>query len=643
MGRRGRFALLAASLASCAAVLVGPSVLAQSSSENMLAVRTIDGTDRENVAITFLYTGEPGDLNDLTIREDGANKKITEVTPLAKTEQGLGTVYVVDLSATMEDDGALTNVKQGLAEVAEALPPGDEMAIVSFSDAVVVETAFTDSQEQLADTIDDLAAPSDGKRATWDGLRKATGLFDARPELQPNLVLVTNGNDDASTSSADAARASVVSSGAALFTIEVDNGQELDAIPFKTIMDRTGGASFPAKGEAVTSAFVDANATLRSQYVATYPSSVRQGQVDVALSVGSLERQAAYVAGATATGAATAEVVAPPKPFGPDFLRGSAGGALAFVLVGLAVGLLTWAAVSLVSAGDESLNAFLKPYSEGPTPEVEGDGALAQTALMQRAVELTEEFAERQGILVKVEHALERADLPLRAAEALFFYVVGALLVTVMFGVLMGLVPGLLVGLIALMLPPALVNFKAGRRAKAFNASLPDTLQLLSGSLRAGYSLVQGIEAVSREVEEPMGKELRRVITEARLGREVEDALDSVAERMASPDFAWAVMAIRIQREVGGNLSELLMTVSDTMVHRERLRRDIAALTAEGKISAMILGLLPLGLGAFMWLSNPEYMQPLGGTGLGQFMLVLATISLLIGFAWMKKIISIEI
>jgi tight adherence protein B len=262
---------------------------------------------------------------------------------------------------------------------------------------------------------------------------------------------------------------------------------------------------------------------------------------------------------------------------------------------------------------------------------------------MQRAVELTEEFAERQGILVKVEHALERADLPLRAAEALFFYVVGAVLVTVMFGVLMGLVPGLLVGLIALMLPPALVNFKAGRRAKAFNASLPDTLQLLSGSLRAGYSLVQGIEAVSREVEEPMGKELRRVITEARLGREVEDALDSVAERMASPDFAWAVMAIRIQREVGGNLSELLMTVSDTMVHRERLRRDIAALTAEGKISAMILGLLPLGLGAFMWLSNPEYMQPLGGTGLGQFMLVLATISLLIGFAWMKKIISIEI
>jgi tight adherence protein B len=140
-----------------------------------------------------------------------------------------------------------------------------------------------------------------------------------------------------------------------------------------------------------------------------------------------------------------------------------------------------------------------------------------------------------------------------------------------------------------------------------------------------------------------MGHELRRVITEARLGREVEDSMEAVAERMASPDFAWAVMAIRIQREVGGNLSELLLTVADTMVHRERLRRDIAGLTAEGRISAIILGLLPIGLGAFMWLSNPEYMAPLGSTTMGHVLLGVATVSGLLGFAWMKKIINIKI
>src|SRR3546814_12364288 len=101
--------------------------------------------------------------------------------------------------------------------------------------------------------------------------------------------------------------------------------------------------------------------------------------------------------------------------------------------------------------------------------------------------------------------------------------------------------------------------------------------------MRAGYSLMQGVEAVSAEVSEPVGRELRRVVTEARLGRPLEESLDGVADRMGSADFAWAVMAIRIQREVGGNLSELLVTVADPMTERERLRRDVAALTAEGK------------------------------------------------------------
>jgi tight adherence protein B len=302
-----------------------------------------------------------------------------------------------------------------------------------------------------------------------------------------------------------------------------------------------------------------------------------------------------------------------------------------------------FALASLAGRTDESLTAVLRPYAEGPQEEDEHDGALAQTAILQRAVELTEEFAERQGFLVKVERALERADLPLRAAEAMFFYAASVVILTLGAVALGGLITGIIVLLLAGLLPPGIVNFLASRRGKKFQSSLPDMLQLLSGSLRAGYSLLQGIEAVSQEVQDPMGKELRRVITEARLGRDVEDAMESVAERMDSPDFAWAVMAVRIQREVGGNLSELLLTVSDTMVHRERLRRDVAALTAEGKISAIILGLLPIGLGAFMWMSNPTYMHPLGSTGMGQGLLAAATVSGLIGFAWMKKTINIEI
>src|SRR6476659_1396303 len=131
--------------------------------------------------------------------------------------------------------------------------------------------------------------------------------------------------------------------------------------------------------------------------------------------------------------------------------------------------------------------------------------------------------------------------------------------------------------------------------------------------------------------------ELRRVVTEARLGRPLEEALDGVAERMASPDFAWAVMAIRIQREVGGNLSELLLTVAETMVARERLRRDIRSLTAEGRVSAMVLGFLPIGLGFAMWVINPDYVGRLFDTTAGNIMIGVALVAMAVGFFWMKK------
>ena len=112
---------------------------------------------------------------------------------------------------------------------------------------------------------------------------------------------------------------------------------------------------------------------------------------------------------------------------------------------------------------------------------------------------------------------------------------------------------------------------------------------------------------------------------------------------MASEDFAWCVMAIRIQREVGGNLAELLVTVAETMTERERLRRDVNALTAEGKISAIVLGILPVGLGGFIYSANPEYMDPLFDRTVGKIMLVVAGLLMLGGFYWMKKTIEIEI
>ena len=632
-------------LAGACTLLFAPLAMA-ATSDPTLAVRSIDATNQGAVKVTFLYSGDPTKLPSLTLREDGSVRKVTGVENLDQTSTRLGTVFVVDLSASMNQGGTLSAVKQGLDAYVSSMPKGDQMAVVSYNDNPVTESTMTDDKTQLTTAIDAMAAPSDGHTATYDAIRQATAAFD-HTHLQPNIVLVTDGADDVSTSSLSSARAAVVSTGAAFFALSLDHMNAVGQGSINSIIGRTGGASVHAAGTAdIKGAMAGLGKMLHSQYIATYPSTATQGQVSVSISIDSVTRDASFVAGSSVSGGATIQTIAPKTALGPAFLHTKAGGLVALGLVGLAAGLGAFALSSLAGRTDDSLQAVLRPYSEGgmlPPPEDEADGALAQTAFLQRAVELTEEFAERQGFLVKVERALERADLPLRAAEGLFFWGAAVVLLTLGALALGGIAMGAFILFLTVLLPPAVVNFIAGRRGKAFESALPDMLNLLSGSLRAGYSLLQGVEAVSKEVQDPMGKELRRVITEARLGREVEDAMEAVAERMNSADFAWAVMAVRIQREVGGNLSELLLTVADTMIHRERLRRDVAALTAEGKLSAIILGLLPVGLGGFMWMSNPTYMHPLGTTGLGHVLLGVALTALLIGFAWMKKIINIEI
>ncbi|HET7688783.1 MAG TPA: type II secretion system F family protein, partial [Nocardioidaceae bacterium] len=178
---------------------------------------------------------------------------------------------------------------------------------------------------------------------------------------------------------------------------------------------------------------------------------------------------------------------------------------------------------------------------------------------------------------------------------------------------------------------------------KAFKAGLADTLQLMAGSLSAGLSLAQSVDTVVREGNDPIASEFRRAIVETRLGVEIDDALSSVAERMESKDFEWVVMAIRIQREVGGNLSELLNKVSATIREREYLERHVRALSAEGRLSVYILGGLPPGFMLYLTVANPEYLKPLVSTTIGFVALGVMAMLLVVGIFWMKKLVKVVV
>jgi tight adherence protein B len=165
----------------------------------------------------------------------------------------------------------------------------------------------------------------------------------------------------------------------------------------------------------------------------------------------------------------------------------------------------------------------------------------------------------------------------------------------------------------------------------------------MSTSLRAGYSLLQATEAVSSEAQNPTAREFGRAISEARLGITVTDSLNGIVERTQSQDFEWAVMAIEIQREVGGNLAEVLQTVADTMRARNRLKGEIRALTAEGRISAFVLGSLPFLMALFIWTTNRDYLQPLFDEPFGRIAIGVGLLLMAGGVFWLKKIVDIEI
>jgi tight adherence protein B len=220
---------------------------------------------------------------------------------------------------------------------------------------------------------------------------------------------------------------------------------------------------------------------------------------------------------------------------------------------------------------------------------------------------------------------------------------VGALIAAVFAFLLFGPVMAIITVVALIASPFIILKRRSKSRLKKFQSQLPDALNLLAGSMRAGFSFMQGLEAVAEEASEPIRGELQRAFTEARLGRPVEEALDDAARRMESRDLEWAVMAIRIQREVGGNLAELLDTVAETMTHRERLRREIKSLTAEGRMSAIVLSIFPPGFAAMLFVLQPGYMNLLFTELIGIIAVVGGAFLSVIGWFWLARIVKIEV
>ncbi|MCP3997459.1 MAG: type II secretion system protein F [bacterium] len=307
---------------------------------------------------------------------------------------------------------------------------------------------------------------------------------------------------------------------------------------------------------------------------------------------------------------------------------------------GLALGLLIFILFGSNAGVERDLRGRLGALSG----DDEDRGRLARIPLLRRFVAGAEDIARERGFINQIETALDQANMPLRPGEA----IAGIIGLAVVFGVIVMVLQqsaiwGGIAGAAVLAVSVVMVQGVAARHKTKFENQLPDTLNLLSTSLRSGYSLLQAVEAVASEAPEPTAREFGRAMNETRLGRSPVAALKQVADRMESLDFDWAVLAISIQREVGGNLAEVLQTAADTMLQRNRLRREMKALTAEGRVSAYVLGSLPLFLFAFLFSSRRDYLQPMLDSTTGLLALGGATFMLFVGIFWLSKIVKVDV
>ena len=261
------------------------------------------------------------------------------------------------------------------------------------------------------------------------------------------------------------------------------------------------------------------------------------------------------------------------------------------------------------------------------------------------------DFLRKGGkLLSNIRHAraldfkMQKAGIPLLGSEFLLLLGLSAFLSAVIGSALTKRIyVGVLVAIIVVMAEWIYVILKINRREAAFINQLGDCLMMVANAMRAGFSFLQAMELISKEMEPPISDEFKHVMRDISLGASVERALDDMDKRVNSPDFSLVVTAVLIQQQVGGDLAHILDTISGTIQDRIRMRREVHTLTAQGRMSGWVLAALPFALGAFISMVNPGYLEPLFKERIGQIAICGAVVMVIIGFIVIQRIVDIDV
>ncbi len=541
-------------------------------------------------------------------------------------------VLAIDRSQSMRGT-ALGDAVAAVRSFVRSKSSGDRVAIVGFGSTALQLTRFSSSTIDADIALRDLSVDSDQGTALNDAVALGARLLGSETTAARVLLVVTDGRDVSSAISAAEAARRAREHGVTVYTVGIES-EQFSPAPLKELAEATGGLYRGAESSSeLVATYGSIAAELRKTWQLTYVTAARPGE-DVSLRVSGDEAKV------TVPGRAAATRVEKPELL-PEHAYTSRWGSVA---VGGAVGLLLLLALVFVAGAKRAswLKTRLAPHLADTQLTIKKERRNTERfAAGSALLRATERAFEHLAWWKQVQRQLERADVPLRTSEFLWLTVAASFVVGLVAAFAarssIFILGGFAVGAA---LPFGVLKFKAMKRLKAFENQLPDLLLTMAASLKAGHSFKQGLQTIVDEGQEPASKEFQRVLTEARLGRPMDDALTDMSERVASKNLRFVITAVTIQSQVGGSLAGLFDMVADTVRQRQQFARKIRGLTAMGRASAYVLVGLPIFLAGLLTLLNSEFMAPLWHTSTGHKLIFAGLGMMTVGSLMLKRIVS---
>ena len=561
-------------------------------------------------------------------------------TPVAGFQaQNLGSVKaiatLIDRSQSMRGK-PLADAAAGARAFVAAKQPADELSVIAFGSKVATLSPFStvklDADLPLARMTTDRVRGT----ALYDAVIAAANQLKGNPLPGRVIIVLSDGADNASTGTLATAIKTAAEANASVYAIGIE-GAGFTSDPLVQLASATGGQYYGASSTSeLARVYTSIAAALKKTWRVQYVTAARPGD--------SVRLTASIVGAGSTTQLAkipAGDGIAAPQP--TNLLPKNAYGPGGPLAIAIAVAALVLFGCLFFLAGIRG--SWVRSRIVAHTGE--GKVNAKKNRKERRNEAFSSIFAATEKALGDLKHwraisrMLERADVQLRTVEFVWI-TVGAAVLMALLALLFGASPVLLLALTvtAGMIPFGWVWLKMRKRLKAFEDELPDLLITIAASLKAGHSFKQGLQAVVDEGHPPANQEFKRVLTEASLGRPMDDALLEMAERMASKNFEFAITAVTIQRQVGGSLATLFDMVADTVRQRQQFTRKIRALTAMGRMSAYTLIGIPFFLAGVITLVNRNYMHPLYFSHTGHIVMIVGLVMMGIGSLILKKIVS---